>query len=143
MKLQRARGITKSGKPIFSEDYEHIRVADWLNAHKIFFIHTPNEGRRSWATGKKLKRMGMTKGVADFIIFDPPPLILARVGVVLELKALDGAKPSVEQMAWLRAMELRGWSTFWARGAESAIEFLGNYCGYGQKRVPRMRGDEP
>ena len=122
MKNQRARGITKDGKPIFNEDHEHIIVADWLNAKGIMFIHTPNEGRRSWATGKKLKRMGMRKGVPDFLIFDKP--MVFAPGAALELKALDGARPSEEQLGFLDRLDERGWLIHWCRGADAAIEWL-------------------
>lgn len=124
MKNQRARGITKDGKPIFNEDHEHIIVADWLNAKGIMFIHTPNEGRRSWATGKKLKRMGMKKGVPDFLIFDAPKGWPSLSGVAIELKALDGSKPSAEQLSFLSGLNLRGWRVHWCRGADAAIEWL-------------------
>lgn len=124
MKNQRARGITKDGKPIFNEDHEHIIVADWLNAKGIMFIHTPNEGRRSWATGKKLKRMGMKKGVPDFLIFDPPSTLGLMAGTALELKALDGNKPSPEQLEFLYGLDKRGWLTGWCRGADAAIKWL-------------------
>jgi len=134
MKQQRARGITKDGKPIFDEDYEHILVADWLRAHNIFFIHVPNSGKRSPAYGKKMKRMGMLAGVSDFLIFDPPPLVLATRGAVLELKALDGKPPSKEQITFLGSMQRRGYEDYWCRGAEAAIKWLSEYCGYGRRK---------
>ncbi len=132
--LGRARGVTKSGLPIFSEGHEHIIVAEWLTRHGIMFMHAPNEGRRSWATGRKLKRMGMLKGVSDFLIFDPPPLVPLAVGAVLELKALDGANPTPAQLEFLAKMAARGHATTWCKGSEAAIKWLSEYCGYGKRR---------
>lgn len=132
--LGRARGVTKSGKPIFSEDHEQIIVAEWLSRHGIMFIHVPNEGRRTWATGRKLKRMGMMAGVSDFIIFDWPPLVPTSIGAALELKALDGANPTDKQVQFLNALATHNWATAWCKGSEAAIKWLSEYCGYGRKR---------
>lgn len=133
MKNYRARGV-KAGKPVFSEDYEQIIVANWLNAHNVMFIHCPNEGRRSWATGKKLKAMGMRKGVSDFLIVDPPPLVLNAVGAVYEMKALDGKSPTPEQLEFLARMSSRNYATGWGKGHEIAIKWLSEYCGYGRRK---------
>lgn len=121
----RARGVTKDGKPIFNEDIEHLTVAHWLTLRGVNFIHVPNEGKRSWATGKKLKRMGMTKGVADFIIFDLPPLVEDRIGALLELKALDAPLSAfrIEQKAWMALLEDR-WLGYCAWGSDAAIKWL-------------------
>jgi hypothetical protein len=131
---ERARGITKDGKPIFSEDIEHIIVAQWLTINGVFFCHVPNEGKRSWATGKKLKRMGMRKGVVDFLIFDPPPrearMHHAPIGTVMELKALDGKKPTDEQIDFMTEMERRGYAIGCFYGSDAAIKWLES-LGYG------------
>ena len=134
MKNYHARGVTKDGKPIFSEDHEHQLVAAWLNAHGIFWIHAPNGGSRNVIEAKKLKRMGVMAGVCDFIIFDPPPLVLNAVGAVFELKALDGRSPTVEQMTFMNSMSAHNWATGWGKGSEAAIKWLSEYCGYGRRR---------
>jgi hypothetical protein len=133
MKNYHARGVTKSGKPIFSEDHEHQIVAAWLNAHGIFWIHSPNGGSRNMIEAKKLKRMGVKAGVSDFIIFDPPPKVLMAPGAVLELKALDGRVPTKEQQDFLFDMKARNWAWSWHRGSEAAIKWLEDYCGYGKR----------
>ena len=55
-------------------------------------------------------------------------------GVALELKALDGGKPSEKQMEFMDRLVQRGWVCGWHRGAEAAIEWLES-LGYG-KRLP-------
>ena len=127
MRNYRARAI-KDGKPVFDEDHEHITVAHWLTLQHRFFIHVPNEGKRSWQTGKKLKRMGMLKGVVDFLIFEPSPL--QGKPTALELKALDGKVPPPEQIAFMAGLELCGWQIGWHRGADAAIQWLES-LGYG------------
>jgi len=134
----RARGITADNKPIFAEDHEHITVAHWLTVNGVFFIHVPNEGRRSWATGKKLKRMGMMRGVVDFLIFDPPPRPygdgkkLHLIGTVMELKALDGKRPTNDQVKFMMEMEGRGYAIGCFYGSDAAIKWLES-LGYGRK----------
>ena len=39
-------------------------------------IHIPNEGKRSWAKGKQMKREGLRKGVSDYF-FSRPKLTFA------------------------------------------------------------------
>lgn len=36
-----------------------------------FLIHIPNEGKRSWKTGKKLLAMGMRRGAPDLVLLIP------------------------------------------------------------------------
>ena len=131
MRNYRARGVTPDGNPIFAEAHEHEIVAAWLTMHGIFFIHVPNEGKRSWQTGKQLKRMGMTKGVADFLIFSQSPRWGSPVG--LELKAVDGHVPTQAQIAFLVELQECGWVVDWKRGSEAAIKWLES-LGYGGQR---------
>ncbi len=143
----RARGITSDGKPIFAEKHEQQVVAGWLMVQKIFFIHVPNElpnlhkgkatpqdriNRIIWQ--KQQKTMGKRPGVADFLIFDPPPLFLDRwpKGTVLELKALDGDEPTSEQYEFMSEMGARGYATNWFRGADAAVRWLES-IGYGPR----------
>jgi len=147
MRNYRARGITADGKPIFDEAHEHIIVADWLTMHGVFFIHVPMgekrpgfyketpDGKKKWIspTGKKLKRMGARAGVVDFLIFDPPPIATGYPrGTVLEIKALDGAKPTPEQIQFLWDMDARGYAAQWWRGSDAAIKWLQS-LGYGRR----------
>lgn len=63
------------------------------------FSHLPCGEHRTAATAGKLKRMGVTKGVPDFLIAVPP--MATRLGVLsfLELKSEKG-KPSEDQREW-------------------------------------------
>ena len=127
MKNVRARGVTKDGKPIFPESVEHVRVAEWLDANQVFYFHPANGELRHPRVARQLKNMGVKPGVPDFVILDRPhnqPIGNGIVGVGLELKALDGAKPSEKQMDFMDRMVQRGWLCGWHRGAEAAIEWL-------------------
>lgn len=126
----RPRVNVKAGRVVLipSEEDEHITVADWLRARRVFFIHTPNEGRHHVSYRVKQKRMGLLPGVSDFLIFQCPPAfdgvgMFHRCGVALELKALDGT-PTKEQHQFLIQLESMGWVIGWHRGADAAIRWL-------------------
>jgi hypothetical protein len=124
MRNQRARGITKDGLPIFSEDTEHLIVANWLWEKGLFWFHCPSGGSRNKIEAAKLKRMGVIKGVPDFIILTPPPKKLGIAHVALELKALDGKNPSPEQLEFLAAVKHWHWAAAWFKGSDAAIKWL-------------------
>lgn len=107
-----------------TEDVDHLCVARYLDALGVFWLHIPNEGKRSKASGARLKAMGMTKGASDFLIFDSPPLYPSAKGVALELKRAKGGKVSEHQENWLQMMARRGWLTQVAHGANDALEYL-------------------
>lgn len=122
----RPRVNVKAGRVVLipSEEDEHITVADWLRARRVFFIHVPNEGKHKPQYRKKQARMGLLPGVADFLIFDKPKNGRSSVGTAMELKALDGRPPSREQLNFLDALEAVDWETGWHRGADEAIRWL-------------------
>ena len=65
----------------------HQAVVAHLNMRaepKVFFWHTPNEGKRGWVNAAHLKAMGMTAGVPDLLILKAGQLH------ALELKAPGG-----------------------------------------------------
>lgn len=70
----------------------HKAVVSHLNARsepRVFFWHTPNEGKRGWVNAAALKAMGMIAGVPDLIILKGGELF------ALELKAPgNGLTPS-------------------------------------------------
>ena len=96
------------------------RIVGLLRLAQIDFCHVPNSTGRSGARRQgQLAALGVTPGVADLLIFDPPPGGLGFVGAALELKAKDrlrtvlpweDKRASAEQRAWLR----RRWEGGWA-----------------------------
>lgn len=65
----------------------HKAVVAHLNARsepRVFFWHTPNEGKRGFVNAAALKAMGMTAGVPDLLILKAGQLH------ALELKAPGG-----------------------------------------------------
>jgi hypothetical protein len=69
------------------EQQIHQAVVAHLNMRaepRVFFWHTPNEGKRGWVNAAALKAMGMTAGVPDLLILKAGQLH------ALELKAPGG-----------------------------------------------------
>lgn len=110
-----------------TEAIEQRRLAAWLRAKKLTWMHTPNEGKRSRVTGAHLKALGMAPGFPDILIFNTPPRqchVWAK-GVAIELKSTrKGAKATPAQIDWLDKLEACGWAAVVCYGADDAIQRL-------------------
>ena len=96
-----------------AEDTEMAIACDWLDAKGFdgCYFHVPNEGKRSPRTGKRLKRIGMRRGVPDMHVIRRTPR--GAPGIVWEMKKPGGPKPTKHQLAWLEHYENEGWVTGW------------------------------
>lgn len=101
-----------------------------------YLIKIPNEGKRSWAHGKKMKAEGLTRGVSDLFLAIPrrkQSLISASVyiekcGLWLEIKK-KGKKPSPEQCEFLYAMREIGYHADWKDTVDEGIQAIKDYLG--------------
>ena len=118
--------------PVATEEQEAFWLASWLTLNDVFFIHIPNEGKRSPRAGARLKRMGLLPGASDFFILDSPPALPLLKGVWVELKR-HGGKPTDEQLQFLTHADHRGYGAFWIAGGEAAAEKLKTVYGYGRR----------
>lgn len=117
-----------------TETQESIDFARWLRRRGLAFCHVPNEGKRGRVEAVTLKRMGVSAGVPDFLIFAPPPkftLGVVRIdgderfvraaAVAVEMKRSYGGRLSASQKAWISTLEARGWVAFSAAGCAQAV----------------------
>jgi len=76
----------------FSENALHMHACQWLRKETkgLLIFHVPNGEHRHIAVAKKLQRMGVMPGVADFLCFTP------NRKIAIELKDSDG-KQSYDQ----------------------------------------------
>lgn len=98
----------------------HIAVAEHLRLAAMpgsWFLHIPNEGKRSLAQGAHLKRLGMFPGAADLLIFTALDVCW------LELKAL-GNRPTPEQIAFGELAKATGHRWAWADNINDALAIL-------------------
>jgi hypothetical protein len=99
----------------------HIALADllrWSASPGWWWSHIGHGGHRSQATGALLKRMGLKRGLFDFLLIDP-----SGKHHWLELKR--GSAPlTAEQRAFHAAMIERGVAVAVCRSFEQAAEQL-------------------
>lgn len=86
--------------------------------------HVPNEGKRSMATGGRLRAEGLKKGVPDICL--PVPRGIWH-GMYIELKRQCGGKTSPEQREWIDALNAQGYRACVCRGWEAAAREIEKY----------------
>jgi len=95
-------------------------IADMLRLlaySNVSWFHVPNGEHRSARTGARLKRMGVKRGVADFIIQ------CRGKGIALELKA-EGGRQTPEQRDFQAEWEAAGGDYYLCKGYEETVEKL-------------------
>jgi hypothetical protein len=70
---------------------QQLTVDYKLRKYRPYIMHIPNGGKRSAATGAKLKTMGVMKGVADYEVLKPIPskdqgIVKGGINLYLEFK---------------------------------------------------------
>lgn len=115
------------------EQIDHINTVNWF--HYEFpeladdFHHFANERKCTVMEGRKLKRMGVKKGVLDFFLALPMPN-LGKSGLWVELKVGKNTL-SKEQIAFIERKISRGYEAVAVWGFEAAkaviITYLENY----------------
>ena len=138
-KIARERGLlppVKAGKKKRREQPEYelqVQCADWLRVHGILFQHSPNEGLRHPATGKRLKRAGMSAGFPDIAIYSKVPNYPNVRGVALELKSPKG-RLSPPQERWMNDLRAAGWEICVVRSFNTFLAIM-DICGFGSDRT--------
>lgn len=130
-------------KPVYkvkrSEHDEQVALLEWaaLNEFRLpdlrWLFAVPNGARLTWKTdnrgnrysseAQRLRKEGLKRGVPDLFL----PVPKGRFhGMFIEMKA-EGGEPSDEQMAWLEALNDRGYLAALAFGFEEATELIEDY----------------
>ena len=108
-----------------TENQESCVLASWMRAKGLLFCHVQNQGwGRTPGQGALLKRMGMSAGVPDFLIFERAPNSPGARGVAIELKRTIGGQVSEVQKNWIIGLRDNGWAAEVCRGADEAIRYL-------------------
>ena len=87
--------------------------------------HVPNEGKRSAATGARMKQAGLKPGVPDVCL---PTAHGGYVGLYIEMKVKPN-KPTENQKQWLRALREAGHFTAVCYTWEEAKNLIEEYLG--------------
>lgn len=130
----KARGARENNKvadldSLGSESIEQQKVFAW--AEKVIYLyhdidtmyHIPNEGKRSFYTGNKLKKEGLKKGVADICLPVPSG---KYIGLYIEMK-YGNNKVTKEQLDFLYRMQALGHAVKVCYSAEEAINTIIKY----------------
>lgn len=109
------------------EEIAQINFMNWVKFHLPHIAmdthHIANERQCTPQEGQKLKRMGVTKGVADIFVAVP---IHGKAGLWIELK-VGRNKPTQEQMEFLERKLERGYAASCVYGWEAARDRLLSY----------------
>lgn len=107
------------------EDALTIMVADYLRYQypNVLWCHVANERQTSPMRGLKLKRMGVRKGIPDFLIFKSND---TSNGLAIELK-IKPNKPTESQLEVLADLQKHGWATDVCYDFEQARDAIDNY----------------
>ena len=74
-------------------------------------------------TAKKMKEAGYSKGVPDMLIFEPRGFYN---GLAIEVKTEKG-RASEEQIAWIKALNNRGWRAEICNGFDECADVIYEY----------------
>ena len=113
----------KVKEPLPYEWEEQITVIQYCQLNNILCNHTPNEGKRSYSEGRKLKEMGLSKGFPDISILEP---MGKYHGLYIEMKR-KGNKLTEDQIKWLMELRARGYATALCYSASEAIDKIEKY----------------
>src|ERR1017187_2023186 len=100
-----------------TEAQDQIKLVVWLRNQGIKVAASANGGKRAYAEGVKLQRMGVSAGFPDLCI---PLPIYPYHGLFLELKREKGGQVSDEQRYWLDYLNKMGYMAKVTRGLEDA-----------------------
>lgn len=117
------KGVPEKIK-IPTESQEQVKFCDWLRLCNMVFYKISNEGKRSWITGMRFKREGMSAGVPDLHIAMPYNGI---PGLYIEVKRSKGGKLTAEQIEWGERLIEQGYAWHVAHGAEEAVRYVRAY----------------
>ena len=123
----RKKSTSKMPPPF--EWQEQVTVIQYCQLNHILCNHTPNEGKRSLAEGKKLKEMGLSPGFPDVSILEPKG---KYHGFYIEMKRV-GNKLTSDQRMWLDELRARGYATALCYSADDAIKLIKKYMRIGEE----------
>lgn len=116
--------------PVPSESTEQQRLFLWARLatgkypELALMYHIPNEGKRTRATGGRMRAEGLKKGVPDICL---PVARGPYHGLYIELKREDGGKLSATQSEWLDGLDRQGYRAICCHGWERAAEEIQRY----------------
>ena len=122
--------MTKNTTPLEKE--EQIAFVEYCEVNGICAVSTqngfkmPKTAFNYAAYSRTLKKMGLSKGFPDLIIFEKNKSKSHEV-LMIEMKRQKGGKLHAEQEEWLQKLDKKDYCVGVAKGCESAIRILQKY----------------
>lgn len=116
--------------PIPTESAEQQTLFQWAKMASgkwpelELLYHIPNEGKRSYKTGARLKAEGLRSGVPDICL---PVARGGHHGLYIELKRIRNSRVTKAQLDWIEALVAQGYVAAVCRGCDEAIELITGY----------------
>ena len=116
--------------PVPSESVEQQRLFLWARMQSgkypclTLMYHIPNEGKRSRATGGRLRAEGLKAGVPDICL---PVARGGCHGLYIELKRQHGGRLLPAQAEWMEKLKAQGYQVALCHGWEAASEIILEY----------------
>ena len=116
--------------PVPSESVEQQRLFLWAGMQSgkypclTLMYHIPNEGKRSRATGGRLRAEGLKAGVPDICL---PVARGGCHGLYIELKRQHGGLLLPAQAEWMEKLKAQGYQVALCHGWEAASEIILEY----------------
>lgn len=113
-----------------TESDEQKLLFEWIEWAKVKYpelalcYHVVNEGRRSYATGRRMVAEGLRKGVPDICL---PVPNMRYTALYIELKRKNGGRLSNEQRGWIDALNRVGNLAVVCHGFEEARDTILEY----------------
>ena len=107
-----------------SEESEQMKLIAFLETWGVDIKchHSPNQ-RAGWKWGKKLKKMGVSKGFPDLVFFNQDAAYREQI-IAIEMKSESG-RLTQEQEKWMDVFSnLRNGNSYVARSAKEALQIL-------------------
>lgn len=115
---------------VTTEDDEQAAVITYCELLHLPVLHIPNEGKRSYQYGAKMKRLGLQKGFPDLFF---PQAKRGYHGLMIEMKRDRRAKATIEQISWLSYLEQAGYCAKICHGFDEAKKVIDFYFGKTEK----------
>lgn len=129
-----------------TESQIQCAIVEWANntltneGYRIgdFLIKIPNEGKRSFYIGNKIKKEGLKKGVSDLFLAIPSLIFKVSDGTSCDKEYLGGlwlevktkrGKLSVDQKKWQERMIKAGYEAVVVRSVDEGIKEIKDYLG--------------
>lgn len=130
-------------KYLQNETIEQIKGMDWLRENYPDYakltMHIPNERKQKPIWGYILRLMGLLKGASDLFMAAPAGEFH---GLFVEVKTKKG-RLTENQKQFLRDMEIQGYKTAVAFGAEELIKIFKDYLKLAETKNKDREKDKP